>query len=214
MAVDLPGYGDSVDAPEDITLDAYIELVRSAAVEAIGDDPLINIVAFSFGGLIGAGVAARVGARARRALLFAPSGFERPTGRQLATRSRSTFPKGDEGEREYLRHNLAALMLHDPKSADDEAVAIQRWNLKHSRFRNLGLSFSNRLREFLAEIRCPVMVAYGEHDRTPYPSREARVDICRQAAPSVAHEVSPSAGHWLQFEQPMATNAVIEKFLS
>jgi pimeloyl-ACP methyl ester carboxylesterase len=99
---------------------------------------------------------------------------------------------------------------------DDDALAIQAWNLAHARFQNLNdrFSFSNRLPAFLARLRCPLLLAYGENDRTPYPSRDARVAICRAAAPHLVCEVIPEAGHWVQFERPDRTNALIERFLA
>jgi 2-hydroxy-6-oxonona-2,4-dienedioate hydrolase len=213
IALDMPGYGDSDDVSQNISLEAYVSIVKYAALEVADDAPLIDIVAFSFGGLIGSGVAASLGARARRALILAPSGFERPIARALGRRPRSMFPESEQGEQEYLRYNLLVMMLHEPDSVDEVAIAIQRWNLAHARFRNQHLSFSNRLPGFLANIACPLMIAYGEYDRTPHPSRDARLAICREAAPNLATEVIPGAGHWLQFEQPVATNALIEGFL-
>ena len=216
IAVDLPGYGESDDVPPDITLDAYVERVLVAVHEAIREASLIDIVAFSFGGLIATEVAVRLGAAARRLVLFAPSGFERPIGRELGRKGRSKFPPGDEGEREFLRHNLVALMLAEPASADDEAIAIQRRNLARSRFNNTTdeFSYSNRLPALLAQLRCPVLLAYGEQDRTPYPSRDARLEVCRKARPDLAFATIPGAGHWVPFERASATNDLIERFLN
>lgn len=216
IAVDLPGYGESDDVPSDISLDDYVRRVVEAIREAAPATQWFNLVAFSFGALIGAGIATQLGPAIRRTALFAPSGFQRPVGRELGRRPRSTFPESAEGDRAFIRHNLLAMMLAHPASVDDDAIAIQAWNLAHARFQNLTdrFSFSNRLPEFLAQLRCPLLLAYGEEDRTPYPSRDARVAICRQAAPHLALEVVPDAGHWLQFERPDGTNDLIERFLA
>ena len=216
IAVDLPGYGESDDVPAEISLEDYIGRVVVAVREADAAAESFDVVAFSFGGLIGAGIAAQLGRAVRRTVLFAPSGFQRPAGRELGRRPRSLFPEGEDGEVDFLRHNLLAMMLANPDSVDDDAIAIQRWNLAHARFQNLNsrFSFSNRLPEFLSRLQCPLLLAYGERDRTPYPSREARVAICREAAPQLALGIVPQAGHWLQFEQPIQTNALIEHFLA
>lgn len=216
IAVDLPGYGESDDVPDDISLDDYVARVVVAVREAAPAAESCDVVAFSFGGLIGAGIAMQLGRAVHRTILFAPSGFRRPAGRELGRRPRSLFPEGTEGDIDFFRHNLLAMMLASPDSIDDDAIAIQRWNLAHARFQNLNgrFSFSNRLPEFLARLRCPLLLAYGERDRTPYPSREERVAICREAAPHLVLEVVPEAGHWLQFERPTQTNALIEHFLA
>lgn len=216
IAADLPGYGESDDVPEDISLDDYVQRVVRTVGEAAPAADSFDVVAFSFGGLIGAGVATQLGRAVHRTILFAPSGFQRPVGRELGRRPRAMFPEGAEGDRAFTRHNLLAMMLAHPASVDEDAIAIQSWNLAHARFQNLNdrFSFSNRLPAFLAQLRCPLLLAYGEQDRTPYPSREARVAVCREAAPDLAFEVVPEAGHWLQFERPHQTNDLIERFLA
>lgn len=216
IAVDLPGYGESDDVPADIALDDYVQRVLNAVREAAPAADSFDIVAFSFGGLVGAGVASQLEGAVRRTILFAPSGFQRPVGRELGRRPRSTFPAGAAGDRDFIRHNLLAMMLAHPATVDEDAIAIQSWNLAHARFQNVNdrFSFSNRLPAFLAQLRCPLLLAYGEQDRTPYPSRDARVAICREAAPHLAFEVVPEAGHWLQFERPEPTNDLIERFLA
>jgi pimeloyl-ACP methyl ester carboxylesterase len=216
IAVDLPGYGESDDVPIDIALDEYTSLVVAALTEEAPSADTFDVVAFSFGGLIGAGVAVQLGSRVRRTALLAPSGFERPTGRGLGTRQRSAFPADGQGERDYLRHNLLALMLARAESVDDEALAIQRWNLSHSRFKNTNdqFSYSNRLPSLIRQLSGPLLLAYGEDDRTPLPSRDARIAICRQAAPQLTVEVVPGAAHWLQFEHSQATNALLDRFLA
>jgi 2-hydroxy-6-oxonona-2,4-dienedioate hydrolase len=213
IAVDLPGYGESPDVPPDITLDAYVGMVVSAALEAAGSAPQMDVAAFSFGGLIGACVTAKLSERARRAVLLAPSGFPKPAYRPLGRRPRSTFAADEAGERDYLRHNLLAMMLYDVASADEEAIEIHAWNLARSRFSNQDFSHSNDLPKILAEIKCPLLIAYGDRDRTPYPSAEARIASCRQRVPTLESSVISGAGHWLQFEQPAQVNAMIEQFL-
>ncbi len=210
---DLPGYGDSINVPADISLDAYVDLVEAAALEALAHTPNFDVVAFSFGGLIGASLTARLCARVRRCVLLAPSGFPKPVNRPLGRRPRSTFPDGEAGEGEYLRHNLLAMMLSDPASIDQETMELHRWNMARSRFDNRGLSQGNQLPGILRRIRCPLLVAYGAKDRTPTPSAEARIEICRSVVPALQSEIIPNAGHWLQFEQPALANNMINKFL-
>jgi 2-hydroxy-6-oxonona-2,4-dienedioate hydrolase len=213
VAVDLPGYGESLSVAPDVSLDEYVNLVLTAALEASADPAEIDIAAFSFGGLIGAAVAAKLGNRARRTVLLAPSGFPKPDSRPLGRRPRSLFPSTEEGTFAYLRHNLLAMMLHNPESVDVEALEVQRWNLDHSRFNNQGISHSSSLPTILEQIRCPVLIAYGDKDPTPYPSAEARLEACRRAKSDIEYRQIPGGGHWVQFEQPAQTNRVISDFL-
>ncbi|TCG02408.1 hypothetical protein BZM26_00780 [Paraburkholderia strydomiana] len=213
IAVDLPGYGESLSVSANLSFGEYVNMVVAAVLEASADSAEIDVAAFSFGGLIGAAVAAKLGNRARRTVLLAPSGFPKPEHRPLGRRPRSAFPLTEEGLRAYLRHNLLAMMLHDPASVDDEALEVQRWNLQHSRFDNQGFSHSNGLPTILGRIQCPVLIAYGDKDPTPYPSIEARLEACRRAKPNLESREIPGGGHWVQFEQPSETNKVISEFL-
>jgi 2-hydroxy-6-oxonona-2,4-dienedioate hydrolase len=213
IAIDLPGYGESLSVAADVSLDGYANMVLTAALEASADSEEIDVAAFSFGGLVGAAVAAKLGSRARRTVLIAPSGFPKPESRPLGRRPRSTFPLNEEGTQAYLRHNLLAMMLHNPRSVDKEALEVQRWNLEHSRFNNQAINHSNSLPAILGQIDGPVLIAYGDKDPTPYPSAKARLEACRRVKPNIENWQISDGGHWVQFEQPLETNKVITNFL-
>ena len=210
---DLPGYGGSPDVAADISVDAYVAAVATALPQMIGAGTRTDLAGFSFGGLIAAGVAAHLGARIRRLCLVAPSGFEKPTGRVLDQRSRRTFPPGEDGLRDFLRHNLLAMMLADPASLDAPAIEIHRANLARARFDNKRISWSNRLAGFLAKVQCPVQLIYGALDKTPFPSIDARVAIAKAALPSLSFERVAAAGHWVQYERSHETTELMLQFL-
>ena len=210
---DLPGYGESPDVAADISVDGYVELVATALQQMVEAGTQTDLAGFSFGGLIAAGVAARLGARIRRLCLLAPSGFEKPTGRVLGQRPRRSFPPGEDGLGDFLRHNLLAMMLADPASLDAPAIEIHRANLARARFNNKHISWSNRLAGFLAKVQCPVQLIYGALDKTPFPSIDARVAIARAALPSLSFERVADAGHWVQYERSRETTELIMRFL-
>lgn len=216
IALDLPGLGESDEVPADISVHDYVGKVVTAALEATTGERTIDIVGFSFGGLIAASVAAQLGDVTRRIVLLAPSGFAPAVGRQLGRQRRSSFPPDADGERAYHKQLLLAMMLANEESVDDDALAIQRWNMSHARFQNSTpvFSSSNRLPELLARIPAPVMLLYGESDRTTYPSLAERIAICQAVRPDLIVERIEGAGHWVQFERPAEVNASIERFLS
>ncbi len=216
MAIDLPGLGDSDDVPPDILVEDYIDRVVQALRESGNARTGLDILAFSFGGFIGAGVAAQLGAAARRVMLISPSGFAKAEGRQLGRRHRSTFAQDAAGERDYLKHLLLSTLLADENSVDEDAITIQRVNMSKARFQNANANFSlsNRLPEFLSRIHGSLMLVYGDFDRTAYPSVDARIETCREVRPDILVQRIPGAGHWSQFEKPADVNALADRFFA
>jgi 2-hydroxy-6-oxonona-2,4-dienedioate hydrolase len=212
VALDLPGYGDSLGIDPDTSVDAYVELVADAILELCGRDDPVDLAGFSFGGQIAAGAAARLGPRARRLALLTPSGFGQPTGRVLALPRRKDFDPSEAGRREFHRRMLLAMMLAEPASADDQAIDIQDANTRLARFDNRRISWSGRMPALLAEIGCPILLAYGADDVMPFPSYADRIALCREVRPDIEVALVPRAGHWLQYERPVETNRLLTAF--
>lgn len=213
IAFDLPGYGESADIAADVTLEGYTAAVQAAVDEVLAGKPA-DIAGFSFGGLIAATVAAGLGKRCRRLALIAPSGFEAPIGRVLGRKPRRDFPAGREGHRAFLKHNLLSLMLADPASVDEAAIDMHEENLKRARFDNKQISWSDKLLPYLGRLACPLLLIYGELDKTPHPSRDARVARCRVVKPKLRLAVVPGAGHWAQYERPQALETLLRNFFA
>ena len=188
---DLPGFGESTDVAADISVDAYVELVLKAIDEMVGDGEHLDIVGFSFGGQIAAGAAVGLGERARRVALLSPSGFDKAQGRVLNPPRPNQSDPSEEAEREYHRQMLLAVMFADTASADDEAVDIQHYNTDRARLNNRRISRSGRLVSMLKQIRCPVLVIYGDRDAVAYPSRRRGSSSAGQRGPIFER-------HWLR----------------
>jgi pimeloyl-ACP methyl ester carboxylesterase len=210
---DLPGYGDSMDVQADVTVDAYVDLVMRAIDDMCAKEEPIDVIGFSFGGLIAAGCASQLGARARRLALLTPSGFDAPKGRVLDVPRRSEFEGSEDAEREFHRRMLLATMLADPASADAQAVDIQRYNAKRARFNGRRFSWSGRLLPLLQKIPCPLQVIYGDSDHFAHPSPRDRIELCRSVRSDIRTELVRGAGHWLQYERSDEVNRLLIGFL-
>jgi pimeloyl-ACP methyl ester carboxylesterase len=212
IALDLPGYGHSRAVEPDIAVDAYIDLVFDAVLEICGEREPIALVGFSFGGQIAAGLAVRLGARAHRLALLTPSGFELPKGRVLDLPRRTDFDESEAGQRAFSRRMLAAMMFADPASADDAAVEIQSADARRARFDGRRISWSGRMPALLADVRCPILLVYGDRDPLPHPSFGERIALCRKVRPDIRVALVPGAGHWLQYERAIETNQLLTEF--
>lgn len=213
FALDLPGFGASGDVPPDISVDAYVEIVAAALAQMSNDDEPIDVVGFSFGGVIAAGVAALLRERLRRLSLLTPSGFSRPTGRKLELPRRKDFGTADGGRRAFHRAMLSTVMLAQKESIDEQAIDIQASNVERSRFDGSHISWSGRLLGYLGLIDRPIQLIYGERDPMPFPSAAARAAACRAVKPTIRLDWVEGAGHWLQYERAPAVNRLLADFL-
>ena len=210
-ALDLPGFGDAPDAPPQATPAEYLQLIHAALASLAQEGPL-RLAGFSFGGAVAAACARRLGPDCAALALIGPGGFGSAPGRALGLRR--TPPPDHPDYRATIRHNLLALMLASPAAADDEAVDLQIANIARSRFESRTVSLEPTLLADLAAASAPAMAIWGEADRLAWPSVPARAELVRQARPDIRVEIIPQAGHWAQYENPAAVNALLLDFLT
>ena len=205
---DMPGYGlsDMVEGPP--TLENLAATVASAIAELPGAGSGLDLAGFSFGGLTAAHAAVHLPGLRRLALL-GPSGH----GTTRRERRRMLDWREVEGaERDArLRNNLASLMLRqEPEAIAPLALAIHRLSCEGTRFRSKGFALRPLLQEPLAALGrrgVPVLLVWGEHDVTGQPAEAT--PALRQALPTLRAEVVAGAGHWVQYEDAPATNALL-----
>ena len=210
-APDLPGFGQSPDAPEPASGDAYVALA-AASLARLVPARRVHLVGFSFGGAVAAAVARAWGARVHRLSLIAPGGFGPPEGRPHPTRSRKVTDSSDAALRAVARHNLGVTMLADVAAIDDATVDLQLWNLAHARYDSHHVSYQRRLLDDIARIAAPLQLIWGEHDVFARPSLQARAERVRAARPDVRLDVVAGAGHWCQHECPDAVVRLLLDF--
>lgn len=211
-AVDLPGFGRTPIDDARMAPEAYVDLcIRS--IDAMLPDGPAYLLGFSFGGVIGAYVAAALGDRFEKVSLISPGGLksireDNPVYRKM--------PPDDASEaeiRETVRHNLLQLMLHHPESVSDETVDMQLENIANTRFHSRRVSRYDCLLDEIRRIEAPLQILLGEHDTVLYPSHDRRIAHIRTARPDVRIDMIPGAGHWMQYERAEAVNhAVIDFF--
>ncbi|MBP7565175.1 MAG: alpha/beta fold hydrolase [Burkholderiaceae bacterium] len=210
---DLPGFGDSAKPPSGEDADAMPEPLEAGIVTIVGDAS-IDIVGFSFGGMVAGLWAAAYPRRAARLVLVGPPAMGVADSRQVDLRAWRHLPE-DAGRDAIHRHNLAVLMLHDPAAVDDEALALHRANLLRDRLPRRRLARTRVLAEALARVTCPVRAIYGEHDAI---HAGHAAELAQAFAAATPHFVRlhwiAGAGHWVQHERPEAFNAALAEALA
>jgi 2-hydroxy-6-oxonona-2,4-dienedioate hydrolase len=217
-ALDLPSYGDSPTVSKDTGRDEYVALVVEGLDAAVPNAPF-SLAGFSFGGIIAALCAARMGERVRKLSLMGPGGFSSQAP-QLDLRK---IPREDENAgqgpgtaemRDVLRHNLITMMCADPAAVTDEAVDLHLANVRRTRYDGRHVSLTPGLMvSCLTRMTCPAQIIWGDNDVMCEPDVQTRADECLEARPDVRIDRVPGAGHWVQYEAAESVNRLMLDFL-
>ena len=208
-ALDTPGLGDSelplgaVDADD-------LALPLAQGLQALFGEEAVDIVGFSFGGLVLGFMAAAEPHRVKRMVLVGVPG--------LGLSNNIVNMKGFRDnmtaqEREAVhKNNLLAIMLHDEQWITPELLALQEFNVRRDRLRRRRIARSDALLALQTQWTCEVHGIWGELDAL-YKGKmhllPDRLSQCQLKSFQLIH----NAGHWVQFEQAQAFDAMLQTCL-
>jgi 2-hydroxy-6-oxonona-2,4-dienedioate hydrolase len=208
LVPDMPGFGDS-DAPlEPHTADGLAELVASGLDVILPPPTKLDLAGFSFGGIIGGLVAARLKGRIRTLVLLGTGGLALP---RAATRPLLRIQPGmtlDESGRVH-RENLRTLMIASSDKVDDLAIFLQIDNLRRTRFKSGDIPQSDTLLKALPAIQARITGIWGRHDAFAGPNLEECRRILASAQQDLDFRVIEGAGHWTPYEAADQVNAIL-----
>ena len=209
---DLPGMGDSADAPEPRDHLGIASVVASNLLELIPAGQQLDLVGFSFGGIVAGFAAARLPGRVRTLILVGAGGLglreknERILKPWRALRS--------EAEREAAhRFNLSALMLSKSAVIGRETLAIYVADVTRTRVNSARSSRTAELKECIVKLGIPVHGIWGKEDVTSHFRFEDIHAMLKAAYPEAQMHVIDGAGHWVQYERPDAFHGALERAL-
>jgi pimeloyl-ACP methyl ester carboxylesterase len=201
---DLPGYGESALAPGQDH--AAIASVLAEGLQRLIPAALpLDVIGFSFGGVVGAYFAALHPELVRRLVLVGTGGLDTPMGHVEMRRVRAL--EGSE-RRAAHRANLLALMLHHPTSVDELALHIHEANGLRARMNPTPLVLPDKLMHVLPQVTVQIDAIWGELDR-PHPNPPVQEATLRRFQPQLDFRVIPGAGHWAMYERPEEFNRAV-----
>jgi pimeloyl-ACP methyl ester carboxylesterase len=207
LAADLPGLGDSADAPGPYSAESIAAIVRQGISGLIGAERF-TLAGFSFGGLIGGHVAASLGPQVEKFVFFGPGGLGLKRGEHLPLLKWRHL--GDAAEVDAIHaENLRRFMFRDPSRVDATATWIQTENTRRARTKSRPIAATDTLARQLPHVTAPKLGAWGDRDLTAWPYLESRRALMAEVG--AAYVEIPDCGHWAPFEQPAACVELIEQ---
>jgi pimeloyl-ACP methyl ester carboxylesterase len=205
--LDMPGFGDS-ELPDGVkdadTLAPYLAHILALTFS----NTAVELIGFSVGGLTAGLMAANFPECLSKLVLVGVPGLGLMV-EKLPMRG-IVDNMTEQQRREVHRHNLTSMMLRDPACVTEETIDLQISNVERDRMRRRRIARTDVLTTVQARWQCPVHGIWGKQDAL-YTHQLERVP---QVLPALASfQVIPNAGHWVQFEQPMAFHAALEKIL-
>jgi 2-hydroxy-6-oxonona-2,4-dienedioate hydrolase len=209
---DLPGFGDSARPPGGGDADAVPAPLEDALQSLLGD-AVVDLVGFSFGGMVAVLLAAQKPARVRRLVVVGAPALGVAPPKPVALRPWSHLQPGEALDA-VQRANLRTLMLAKDESVDDLALAIHTVNLKRDRMKLRRLSRTDIVRRTLTQVACPVFGIWGEEDALYRGVQEQLEPALRQAPRFGGLRFIAQAGHWVQYEDPAAFDQTLADVLA
>lgn len=205
---DLPGFGDSDMPPEPHIAETLVGSVV-LGLDVLAPAPAeIDLAGFSFGGIIGGLVAARMGRRIRAVVLLGAGGLG--LGRAPMPPLRRLKPGLTAGEiRQAHRDNLQLLMIAKPEAIDDLAVHLQMENVRRARFKPGPVPTSAVLLQALPAIQARITGIWGERDAFAAPNIDDRRKVLTSVQRDLDFRVIDGAGHWVTYEAAEEVNAAL-----
>lgn len=212
IAVDLPGLGASASAPKPATPESMAAIVVDGLRHVLPQGGTVDVVGFSFGGVLGGHVATQLGDGLRHFVIVGSNGLGLPPSPLPVMRSWRQQPDR-AARREVHRETLAAMMFGDAALIDLLALDMQEVNAEAGRVRSPEISGTDTLARVLPGLRGRFTGIWGEHDNIARGALAARRAVLHAADPMAAFHVIPGAGHWVNYEATEAFHTILSGIL-
>ncbi len=204
-ALDTPGLGDSELPPGALDADDLHQPLEQG-LQLLFADHAVDMVGFSFGGLVAGFLAASYKQRVKRLVLVGIPGLG--LSNQIANMRGFRADMTLQQRYEVHRNNLLAIMLHDEALITPELLDMQERNVLRDRLRRRRIARSDAMLQLQTQWTCPVFGIWGQNDALYRGSLHLIQDLL-SACDLHGFHVLPDAGHWVQYEKPDRFNRLL-----
>jgi pimeloyl-ACP methyl ester carboxylesterase len=209
-ALDTPGLGDS-ELPIGAEDADDLSVPLAQGLIALFNEVPVDIVGFSFGGLMAGFLAAQQPSLIKRMVLVGVPGL----GLSNNIPNMRGFRAGMTSEERMAihRNNLLAIMVHDENNISSDLLAMQEHNVLRDRLRRRRIARSDVLLSLQNQWRCEVHGIWGEKDALYEGALHLIPDLLTDCNLK-QFDVIQDAGHWVQFEASDAFNQTLNRCLT
>lgn len=208
---DLPGMGDSANAPEPRDHEAIASVIAADLVELKVEG--FDLVGFSFGGIVAGFAAARLTGKVRTLVLVGAGGLGLRERNERILKPWKLLKDAAERDAAH-RFNIKALMLAPGAELDDETLALYVADVTRTRVNSARSSRTAALKECIVTLGIPVHGIWGRQDVTAHGRFEDIRGMFQAAYPKAQLHVIEGAGHWVQYEQPVSFHRALDEALA
>ena len=208
-ALDIPGLGDS-QLPEAAKDADDLAHPLALGLQALFGGKAVDVVGFSFGGLMSGFLAAQNPSLIQRMVLVGVPGLGLSNNIPNMRGFRANMTH--EERMAVHRNNLLAIMLHDEQNITPELLAMQDHNVLRDRLRRRRIARSDVLLSLQKQWSCEVHGIWGERDAL-YEGALHLIPDLLSVGQLKNFEIIQGAGHWVQFEAPNAFNQTLARCL-
>ena len=211
LAADLPGLGDSADPPLPHSADGLAQIVAAAIEQLVPAKTEVDVVGFSFGGIIAGHLAAMNDTPVNKVVIVGSPPFGLgSTGPSSEVRAVDPALEFEQAK-ELHRYNLELFMIADTRRVDPLSMRVHHDNLCRSRLRSRKIARGGTLQQALPRIRCQLYGIWGGADVTAYPDLQSIHTLFTDCG--ARFDVLPGVGHWAAYEAAETFNQLLERRL-
>ena len=207
--LDTPGLGDSELPLGAEDADDLSEPLAQGLVTLFKNEP-VDLVGFSFGGLMSGFLAAQQPLLIKRMVLVGVPGL----GLSNNIPNMRGFRAGMTSEERMAihRNNLLAIMVHDENNISADLLAMQEHNVLRDRLRRRRIARSDVLLSLQKQWTCEVHGIWGEKDALYEGALHLLPELLSECQ-LMNFDIIEGAGHWVQFEAADAFNQTLLRYL-
>jgi pimeloyl-ACP methyl ester carboxylesterase len=204
-ALDTPGLGDS-ELPIGAEDADDLSVPLAQGLIALFNEVAVDMVGFSFGGLMAGFLAAQQPSLIKRMVLVGVPGL----GLSNNIPNMRGFRAGMTSEEPMAihRNNLLAIMVHDENHISSDLLAMQEHNVLRDRLRRRRIARSDVLLSLQNQWKCEVHGIWGEKDALYEGSLHLLPELL-SGCQLMNFDIIEGAGHWVQFEAADTFNHIL-----
>ena len=208
-ALDTPGMGDSELPPGALDADDLTQPLEQG-LQLLFGDAAVDMVGFSFGGLMAGYLAANTVHRIKRLVVVGMPGLG--LSNQIVNMRGFRVGMSQQDRYEVHKNNLMAIMLQHETNLTPELLAMQEHNVLRDRMRRRRIARSDAMLQLQQHWQCPIYGIWGENDAL-YTGSLHLIPGLLSGCDLKDFHVVPGAGHWVQYEQAELFNQLIQQSL-